>query len=84
LKFIHQLDDLNIFFTHTNRKESSDNHVAIVHSDTIELMVLDKRGNIQQQHVLDINELIDEYDDIQVRKFETQIIKMSQQRQKRR
>jgi hypothetical protein len=36
-------------------------------------MILDKRGNIQQQHVLDINELIvDEPDDIQVRKFETQ------------
>jgi hypothetical protein len=46
-------------------------------------MILDKRGNIQQQHVLDINELIvDEPDDIQVRKFETQTIKKSQLRQK--
>ena len=62
-----------MFFTHTNRKESSDSHVAIVHSDAIELMILDKRGNIQQQHVLDINELIvDEPDEIQVWKFETQ------------
>ena len=56
-----------MFFTHTNRKESSDSHVAIVHSDAIDLMILDKRGNIQQQHVLDINELIvDEPDEIQV------------------
>jgi hypothetical protein len=44
-------------------------------------MILDNRGNIQQQQVLDINELIvDEPDDIQVRKFETQKFKKSQLR----
>ncbi|EFX88922.1 hypothetical protein DAPPUDRAFT_95702 [Daphnia pulex] len=70
-------------FAVCQKKESSDSHVAIVHSDAIELMILDKRGNIQQQHVLDINELIvDEPDDIQVRKFETQTIKKSQLREK--
>ena len=62
---------LDIFLHNTNRKESSDSHVAIVHSDTVELVILDKRGIVVQQHLLEFDELFvdNKPDDIQVRIF---------------
>lgn len=56
-------------FLHECRNESSnDSHVAVVQSDAIELMILDKRGNVLQDDVLDLDELtVDKSADIQVR-----------------
>lgn len=52
------------------RKYNGDSYVAIVHSDVVELVTLDRKGSVLQQDVLPLGDLIvDKPHEIQVGVF---------------
>ena len=57
-------------FLHAHRNQNNHTHIAIVHPSSLELMVLDQKGNVLKQDILELDELIiDKPDDVQVRHF---------------